>query len=398
EREQYQPLVSPVLTTFARMVKFPAGFYYRIMTKPAPIRKLYLGTLRKMAGVGKIDPDPSYRSKRQQDGAVLSGLRDRYDVVVVGAGLSGMAAALSSADHGSTVLLIEEYGFAGGHSFGYQPDDELSSSRDDLAKRITSHPSIDYRPFTTAQGFYPPNTLLLGPGGSTGFDPYRGERGQTAGASPPPGMFRVTSPTFVFATGANDAIPLFENNDTPGIFGSRAVRLLLERDDLRPGRRAVVFGSGSELRTSAQLLLHHDIKLIALVDPIDRAATDSKQRRVLDKMRTITNARIHSARGGEWLRSIDIVSRTGNPKKTRLSCDMLCIALPGQPAYELPYQAGFPYALSNTALEEERMMIPMTTRFESDGESPRFFVVGGAAGITGWREKIENGRSAAAWI
>lgn len=398
EREQYQPLVSPVLTTFARMIEFPAGFYYRMFTKPAPIRKLFLGTLRKMAGIGRIDPDPTYRSENSRRDTKITGLRDRYDVTVVGAGLSGMAAALLSAERGSVVLLVDEYGHSGGHSFGYQPDDGLSTARDDLSKRITSHPSIDYRPLTSALGFYPPDTLLLGPGGSTGFEPYGAEPGNETDTRPTPGMYRITSPTYVFATGTNDSIPLFENNDTPGIFGGRAVRLLLERDDIRPGRRAVVFGSGAELRANAQLLLHHDIKIVALVDPTDRTATDSKQRRVLDKIRTITNARIRSAAGGDWLRSIDVVSRTGDQEKTRLDCDMLCIALPGQPAYELPYQAGFSYALADTGPEEERMMIPTSTRIENDGEFPRFIVVGSAAGINDWQEKIDNGRNAAAWI
>ncbi len=71
EREQYQPLVSPVLTTFARLVEFPAGFYYRMFTKPAPIRKMFLGTLRKMAGIGRIDPDPTYRSNKSPGEAVI---------------------------------------------------------------------------------------------------------------------------------------------------------------------------------------------------------------------------------------------------------------------------------------------------------------------------------------
>jgi sarcosine oxidase subunit alpha len=399
EREHYQPLVSPILTTAARVVEFPAGFYYRMFTKPAPIRKLFLGTLRKMAGIGRIDPDPAYRSGKTPRGTHLSGLRSEYDVVVVGAGLSGMAAALASADRASSVLLVDEYGFAGGHSFGYQPDDELASTRDDLIERIASNPAIDYRALTTVQGFYPPDTLLLGPGGSTGFIPYSGDPRTDDDASAG-GMARVASRAFVFATGAYDSIPLFENNDTPGIFGNRALRLLLERDDLRPGRRAVVFGSDSELRVAAQLLLHHDIKIVALVDPTpsDRAATDIRRRRVLDKIRTLFHARIVSAKGGEWLKSIEVADRSGAGGPTRLSCDLLCVANPGQPAYELPYQAGFRYRLDNGGPEEERMMIPTVTRLYSGGEQPRFHIVGAAAGIADWRDKIENGESAGAWI
>ena len=37
-----------------------------------------------------------------------------FDVIVAGAGLAGVAAAVAAADEGMKVLIIERYGFAGG--------------------------------------------------------------------------------------------------------------------------------------------------------------------------------------------------------------------------------------------------------------------------------------------
>lgn len=424
ERENYPPFYGPLATAFVRLIPLPSGFYYRMFTRPALLQKIFLRSLRRMAGVGRIP----LRDAPTSPVAALP-VKYAYDVVVVGSGVSGMSAALSSAHHGLDVLLVDEYGVPGGHSFGFHPDAELTSARDQLIERIKGHVSIHYRPNITAQGFYPPDTLLLGPGGSAGFSSAKapvdraGTTGSLAddvsdarGSVPRTGMKRVRARSFVFSTGANDLVPLFENNDTPGIFGERAIRLLLERDSWRPGRRAVVYGTGTPLRVTAELLLHHGIEVVAVVDPTD-ATSDEQNRGALDKIRTITNAKVAAVKGGTWLRAVEVSrvagpenatdgesgtgsEHTGGREKLSLPCDLLCIALPGQPAYELPYQAGFEYALSESPLEEFQVMRPvtrsMTAREELGGDAIPFFIVGEASGDTDWRGKIESGKQAGA--
>lgn len=394
ERESYQPFYGSLLTAVARRVPFPAGFYYRMFTRPALARKLFLGTLRRMAGVGRIAPGqaapPSGATRTgaapktgagSANPAATPAIDPSYDLVVVGCGLSGMSAALSAAHHGLHVLLVDEYAFPGGHSFGYQSDGELAAQRDALAGKIKQHVAVTYLPRTTAQGFYPPDTLLLGPGGSAGSE--TGSR-----------MTRVRARSFVFATGANDAVPLFENNDTPGIFGERALRLLLERDRLRPGSRAVLYGAGAAMSAAAELLLHHGIEIAALADPTGEALVPRPGGPGFGGARAIPDARIARARGGSWLREIEIVPRDG--ARERIACDILCVALPGQPAYELAYQAGIEYALSRARVDEMRIMLPVTNRGAAEDGSVSFFVAGEAAGETDWREKIASGERAGA--
>ncbi len=43
-------------------------------------------------------------------------LREHYDVIVAGAGIAGLSAAIAAARNGSSVLLVERYGFVGGMS------------------------------------------------------------------------------------------------------------------------------------------------------------------------------------------------------------------------------------------------------------------------------------------
>lgn len=394
EREGYQPFYGPPASFVARHVRLPAGFYYRSFTRPAFARKLFFYTLRRLAGVGRLSSLESPRSEAsgaaaQSPAASLPVGRAR-DVVVVGGGLSGMAAAISAAQQGANVLLVDENAFAGGHSFGYQPDGDLGAAREELIRSVSTHASIRYLPGVIAQAFYPPDTLLLAPARPGSF---REIGGSPETAAPRVGMTCIRAGAFVFATGANDLIPLMENGEKPGIFGERAIRLLLERDDFRPGRRAVVYGMGAPLRVIAQLLLHHDIKLVALVDPTEGAKSDQQNRRVLDKIRTVTAARVVAARGGEWIESVE-VSRDGGRERTVLECDLLCVALPGQPAYELPHQAGFEYALADAPLEESRVMLPVAVRSIPENGGPSLFVAGEAAGERDWRIKIEKGRQA----
>jgi sarcosine oxidase subunit alpha len=207
-------------------------------------------------------------------------------------------------------------------------------------------------------------------------------------------MTRVRARSFVFATGANDAVPLFENNDTPGIFGERALRLLLERDRLRPGSRSVIYGTGAAMSAAVELLLHHGIEIAALVDPTGEALVTRPGGAGFGNARTIPDARIARARGGSWLCEIEIAPRDG--AKESIACDLLCVALPGQPAYELAYQAGIEYALSRARVDEMRIMLPVTNRGAAEDGSVSFFVAGEAAGETDWREKIESGERAGA--
>jgi len=206
-------------------------------------------------------------------------------------------------------------------------------------------------------------------------------------------MSRIQARAFVFATGANDLVPLFENNDLPGIFGERAIRLFLERDDFRPGRRAVVYGIGTPLFTTATLLLHHDIELVALVDPVGSATPDERQHRALDRVRMVTGMTVRRAKGKAWLGAVELSPRAAGEKLV-LECDLLCVALPGQPAFELAYQAGFEFALSDAPLEACRVMRPASIRRESDDRAVTFLIAGEAAGETDWRKKIESGDQA----
>lgn len=379
-REDFRPFFAPFLVSVARRVPFPAGFYYRMFTRPAFARKLFLGSLRKMAGVGRVRIEPQVDRATRKDPPAGRTPRTDYDVIVVGAGLSGLSAALEAAKTGGDVLLVDEYGHAGGHALGFQVDPELGAARDDLVANATAHRSIHYFPRTTAQAFFAPNRLLIGPGGAV---PPRHDAGANSGVT---AMHHVRAPSFIFATGSYDTIPLFENNDTPGVFGSRAVRLLLDRDGIKLGSHAVVYGTGRPLHDLARYLVHHGVDVTAIVD----AAPSTSVAAPFKGVQRFHDARIDGVQGRAWVDAVHVSSSRG---QTRIPCDLLCVALPGQGAYELAYQAGFPFQMSGGPLQETKIMLPSTRSMQSD-QGVAFFVVGELAGETDWRTKLDGGRDA----
>jgi len=374
-RQRYRPFYGSVFTALLSRLHFPAGFYYRMFTRPRIVRDAFVATVRRLAGVGRIDNRPQPSRPLPPPPATLSGLRDQYGVVVVGAGVSGLSAALAAAGAGADVLLVDEYGVAGGHAIGRLADAGLASARDDLIRRVvdaaSDKPKVEMVAGTTAQGYYDPGRLLLGKGGS----------GATGG-----GMKAVSADALEFATGARDLIPLFENNDLPGIMGSRGLRLFLERDGLVPGRHAVVYGTGVDLTDTVALLRAWGVGIAAVA--LASAAPGPGAFGLPPDVRKITGARLLGAEGRGWIERA--VFDAGGRGPVTLPCDLLCVAVPGQPSFELAQQAGFVFQLQATVGREDLKVMVPTEDVLDDGTGPRRFLVGEASGRFDWNDKIAH--------
>jgi sarcosine oxidase subunit alpha len=374
-RQNYKPFYGNLLTAIMGRLSLPAGFYYRVFTRPRPLRSFFVSMVRRLAGVGRLaNRGPETGNPRPVDQDIRE-LDERYDVVVVGSGLSGMAAAVAAGEAGAGVLLVDEYGFPGGHSIGFQEDTDLAAARDGLAWKIEETKNIKILRGATAFGFYPPGRLLLG---------------RESGKDDAGGMTTVSAASFIFATGAQDITPLFENNDLPGVFGARAIRLFLERDGLQPGEKAVIYGSGPGLANTAGLLRSRGIQVAAIVDGSVPVSADAplQPAGLPDGTRFETASTLIRAEGNEWISRAVFKDRDGNPFS--LPCDLLCIASPGQPSFELAQQAGFTFFLSGEPGKPDlRVMQPQTDVVDDEGGC-RVLLTGEAAGKLDWKEKINH--------
>jgi len=374
-RQQYKPFYGSFLSWVMRRVPFPAGFYYRMFTRPRLIREAFIATIRRVAGAGRIDDGPQAPRDLSVPPAILSRVAGAYDVVVIGAGVSGMTAALAASEAGAGVLLVDEYGAPGGHAIGRMADSGLEAARDDLIRR-TAAAGFESASGLTAQGYYEPGRVLIG----------RESKGSKGGA----GMKAIAAGAFVFATGAQDLIPLFENNDLPGIFGARGLRLFVERDDLVPGRKAVVYADGPGVADTIAMLSSRGVEIEAVVSP-----GAGQPAGIPAGFRFVGGARPVRAEGREWIDRA--VFKTGGGDRVTLPCDLLCVAGPGQPSFELAQHAGFRFELRTPGVPGDdassKMMMPVSDLIDDD-DGPRRHLVGEASGRFDWKTKIEHAAAA----
>ena len=225
----------------------PAGFYYKTFMWPRRAwRDLYEPRIRAAAGLGRAptQPDPDRYAARYA----------HCDVLVVGGGPAGLAAAAAAAQLGARVILCDEQAELGGSLLSDGPHAPAHIDGRTAGEWLTqtlatlgSSPLVRLLPRTTAFGYFPHNILGLN------------ERVTDHLAQPDPDLprerqWQVRAREVVLAAGAIERPLVFPGNDRPGIMLAGAARTWLNRYSVLPGRRAVVVTAADEAyRTAIEL-------------------------------------------------------------------------------------------------------------------------------------------------
>jgi sarcosine oxidase subunit alpha len=287
-----------------------AGFYYKTFMWPASFwEKLYEPAIRRSAGLGRLsgEPDP-----------------DRYekafatcDLLVIGAGAAGLAAALAAGRAGARVMLVDEDFLVGGRLLS-----ELTE--------IDGMPGVHWARQAENELASLGNVRILRR--TSMFGVYDGEYGlleRVADHLPSPPEFtprqrlwKIVAREALLASGATERPMVFAGNDLPGVMLASAVRSYVNRFAASPGRRAVVFTATDDGWCTAADLRRCGVRVEAVLDtrtevaePVQALAGDS---------RIHFGARVTACRGGQALKSVEFVD--ANARRQTLAADLLAVS------------------------------------------------------------------------
>jgi sarcosine oxidase subunit alpha len=231
---------------------FPAGFYYKTFMWPGwAWKRLYEPVIRRAAGLGRAptEADPDHYAQRYA----------HCDVLVIGAGPAGLAAAQAAAQRGARVILCDEQAELGGSLLDYGGATAEAAWRTASLAALASHPRVTLLARTTAFGVFADNFYALT------------ERITDHQASPDPArprerLWQVRARQLVLAAGAIERPMVFAGNDRPGIMLAGAARSYLRRYGVRAGTRCVLITNNDDAYEVADDLAQAGIEIVAIAD------------------------------------------------------------------------------------------------------------------------------------
>ena len=270
-----------------------------------------------------------------------------HDVVVIGAGPSGMAAAAQARAGGLRVALVDQQARIGGAYWRHRPQDATADE---------SEAHHDWATFRRISGLLDGVDLFLShavwavepvDGGFV----VRATRGEVARQP-----VRLEAASVVVATGAHERVTPFRGWTLPGVMTAGGGQALLKGTGVVPGRRVLLAGSGPLLLVVADGLLRAGVDVVAVADTghpttyglrpsswsglVSRAGEATDYTRTLARHRVPFHAgyRIVEATGAGRVERAAIASRRG--RRREYDVDALLVSHGFTPQLELLVAAG----------------------------------------------------------
>ena len=343
----------------------PVGFYYKAFHTPRRLFHFYENQMRAVAGLGNVKTT-SRAERSPKDYAFC-------DLLVVGAGPAGMAAAVTAAELGVSVMLVDEHPHPGGSlAWQWALDKDASAHTKQLRARVLELEGIELRCGTTAGGWYADHWVAL-------FDRRR--------------LTKLRAGAVLVATGCFEQPAVFANNDLPGVMLGSAAQRLIHLYAVRPFDRCVVFAANADAYRVAHDLHDAGVTVAAVADIRAGGEPTPIGRQVRDAGIDVHDGHIvdEAVPGpGKWsiegavLRPADGHGARRSGPAIRVACDGIAVSVGWAPAAGLLAQAGGRFAYN-----------PVVEQFVPQQLAPGTFAAGRVNGHFDLDEQLRDARRAA---
>ncbi|UCG52574.1 MAG: FAD-dependent oxidoreductase [Candidatus Latescibacterota bacterium] len=254
------------------------------------------------------------------------------DLLVIGAGPSGLGAAIEAADAGLSVIVVDDKDSPGGklvlqtHPFFGSVEDCYAGTRGiDIAKILADEAAerdnVSVMMSTMAVGVYVE--------GKVGVLDHK--------------VYKLIKPkSLLVAAGAREKALVFPGCDLPGVYGAGAFQTLLNRDLVRPSEKLFIVGGGNVGTIAGYHAIQAGITVVGLIEAMPEVGGYMVH---ADKLRRLgvpiyTSTTVVCANGKESVESVTVaeVDKEWNilPGTYRTyPCDTLLIAVGLEPVNEL---------------------------------------------------------------
>ena len=292
---------------------FGAGFYYK--TFMGPLKKswmMYEPIIRKAAGLGAAVPDVD--TARYE-------MRHMFcDVLIIGSGPAGLAAAIGASRSGQRVVLVEQ-DFEFGGSILSAGNEELERWRKAQIAELEKSPEVRLLKRTTAQGIYDDNLVVL-----------------THTPENHPAYIiteQLRATNIIMATGAIERPLVFANNDRPGVMLASALRTYLNRYSVAPQKRAVIVTNNDSAYLTAFDLAENDVA-VTVAELRNTLSGDLLARAAQLGIAIFPSCGIADVLGEKQMRAV----RLSGKHAVTIECDVLGMSGGWSPAVHLTSHGG----------------------------------------------------------
>ena len=278
------------------------------MWPPAFWERVYEPLIRRAAGLGRAaggaDPDHYEHANAF------------CDVLIIGSGPTGLAAALAAARAAARVIVCDEDFMLGGRLLNDRQEIDGApgaSWAQSVLAELKDQPNVRLMSRTTVFGCYDDGVYGA-------LERVSDHRPIPEAYHPRQRLWQIVAKRTVLASGAIERGIVFGGNDRPGIMMSAAVRTYANRFAVAAGRRVVIFTNNNDGWCTARDLRSHGVEVEAVVDTrpaVPHAVTSGSEARV------VTSGAIIGTKGLRSVRAATI--QTSNGRET-IACDAIAVS------------------------------------------------------------------------